>query len=77
MDIDPHNLGEPVYKRDQVITRDDLLSVLEGFAWQYQQTPLRQRTLRQDFVKAANTVNALINWLDAGKPLTTEKGENA
>jgi hypothetical protein len=71
MAVDPSNLGEPVYKRDQIITAKDLKDIMYGFSVQYEQTRWWQFRLRRDLLNAVFAIRAVENWLASGKPTTT------
>ncbi len=67
MDIDPHNLGDPVYKADQVVTRDDLRMLKEGFVYQYQEAKWWEKGKKQELLQAVMVVHAIESWLNEGK----------
>ncbi len=69
MDIDPHNLGPVVYKLDQVITREDLKSIMEGFAYQYGTAHWWEKDKKSELLHAIEVVRALENWLNDGKKM--------
>ena len=75
MTIDPHNLGAPVYKENQVVTASDLKRIINE---------LVNGTLGQEmtvieterFDAAIATLTNMLDWLQLGKPKYMPKGED-
>jgi hypothetical protein len=71
MDIDPHNLGEPVFKGDQVVTYSDLLAIMEGFAYRYNHARWWEFMKKREFKYGVMVTNSIMKWLDDGKKVVT------
>jgi hypothetical protein len=66
-EIDPYNLGPKVYKRDQVITQEDLVNIINELMAKVSGTVLTAAEVER-FDAAVATLSNLHEWLKLGKP---------
>jgi len=66
-EIDPHNLGQPVYKYDQVITQEDLINIINELMAKVSGVILTSSEVER-FDAAIGTLSNLQEWLKLGKP---------
>lgn len=76
-EIDPHNLGPEVYKYDQVITLQDLIKLRKHY-YNLENVLYLNKQLDESFKACIGhlTVEALIEWLEEGKPSLTVEDSN-
>jgi hypothetical protein len=73
MDVNPHNLGSPVWKGDQVITNIDLMSFIISYKLVLKYIKWWDIKNRVIFSMKLIFVNELLSWLMHGKPSTSAK----
>lgn len=64
-EIDPHNLGKPLFEENQVLTRKDLLGIRNGYIYLYEF--YHDDPEAHQWLTAAGTVEQIIDYLDRGK----------
>lgn len=67
MEIDPYNLGQPVYKEDQVLTTEDLRKIINELVASTADEILTS-TEAERFDAALGTLTNLYDWVKLGKP---------
>lgn len=57
----------PVYRYDQILTKDDLITFYENLKAVYDVTPVIYMLERDRLAIALKTVDTLITWIEQGK----------